>query len=274
MGALQNKVIVITGGTSGIGQVAAQQLAAMGARIVLVARDARREHLTLGTLRGKGHSAYLANLALMREVKRVAAQIAAAEPHIDVLINNAGSMFAVRQVTDEGLERTFSTNHMAYFLMTHGLRGSLTGGSRVVSTASDVHRGVTLDFDDLQSERNYDGFSVYGKSKLCNVLFTLGLARRLEGTGITANCLHPGVVATRFASDGGDPSVASFLSSGITPEEGAKTIIYLASSPEVAGFTGKYFYQSQAADPSREAQDAASVERLWQESARLAGVPD
>ena len=274
MGSLDNKVVVITGGTSGIGEVAARTLAGMGAQIVLVARDAGRARTTLRTLAGIGHASYLANLALMSEVKRVAAFIASAQPRIDVLINNAGSMFAERQVTEEGLERTFATNHMAYFSMTHELRGCFVTGTRIVCTASDVHRGATLDFDDLQSSKHYSGLTVYGKSKLCNVLFTVELARRLLETGVTANCLHPGVVATRFASDGGDASVASFLRSGITPEEGAKTIIYLASSPEVANVTGQYFYQSRPSTPSKEAQDQNAAARLWVESARLAGLED
>ena len=146
----------------------------------------------------------------------------------------------------------------------------------MINTASDVHRGARLDFDDLQSEKEYSGFGVYAKSKLCNVLFTRELARRLAGSGVTANCLHPGVVATRFGQDrgqdGGDPSAASFLrSTGIPPEEGAQTIIYLASSPEVAQVSGQYFYQCRAKAPSSEAQDDRTAHRLWKETLRLAG---
>ncbi len=284
---MQGAAIVITGGTSGIGQVAALRLAERGARIVLVARDAQRARNTLRRLHGTGHQSLLADLSEIEQVKRVARDIAAEFPRIDVLINNAGSMFAERQITSldscrDGLERTFATNHMAYFLLTDGLMecllaagGANGSGARVVNTASEVHRGAVLDFDDLQSEKRYSGFAAYGKSKLCNVLFTRELARRLKGTGVTANCLHPGVVATRFGSDSGDPSIQTFVHhSGIAPEEGAKTIVYLASSSEVAKVSGSYFFECKARAASNQAQDNSAARRLWRESAKLAGIED
>lgn len=279
---MRGKVVVISGGTSGIGEVAAEALAAMGARIVLIARDGARAEATLGRLRAKGpdaaHRVHLADLSLMTETRRVAAEIAAAEPRLDVLINNAGAMFGTRRVTPEGLELTFATNHMSYFLLTHGLRERLLAGapSRVINTASSAHRRATLDFDDLQSSRDYRGFKVYGRSKLCNILYTRELARRTAGTGVTANSFHPGFVATRFADASGGPFSwvvrASKKVFAISVEKGAETMIYLASSPEVATISGGYFYQCRLATPTRAAQDDATARRLWGETARLAGL--
>ncbi|HEX5530465.1 MAG TPA: SDR family NAD(P)-dependent oxidoreductase, partial [Methylomirabilota bacterium] len=206
---MQGKVVVITGGTSGIGQVAAEQLASKGARLVLVARDRARGEATLARLRVRGpgvsHRAHYADLSRMGDTRRVAAEIAAAEPRVDVLINNAGAMFGTRQVTPDGLELTFALNHMSYFLLTDGLCERLRAAApaRVVNTASRAHRRARLDFDDLQSARDYRGLMVYSRSKLCNILYTRELARRWAGTGVTANSLHPGFVATRFGDASG-----------------------------------------------------------------------
>jgi len=274
------KTIVVTGGTSGIGEVAAVELAKHGARIVLIARDAARADATLAKLRranaGMDHKAHIAELSRLSEMKRVAGEIAASEPQIDVLINNAGALFNTRQVTEDGLEMTFATNHMAYFVVTNLLLPHLKSGARIVSTASDAHKGTRLDFDDLQAEKRYSGFSVYGKSKLCNILFNRELAKRLDGTGITANCLHPGFVATRFGDNSGGLfqtvlKVAKPVGA-ISPEEGAKTIIYLASSPDVEGKSGGYYYKNKLATPTKEAQSDADAKRLWEISARLSGV--
>jgi NAD(P)-dependent dehydrogenase (short-subunit alcohol dehydrogenase family) len=278
---MKGKVVVITGATSGIGEIAAQRLAGMGARIVLVARDAARGQKTLTRLPGIGtgvaHSIYYGDLSRISESKRVAAEIAAAEPRIDVLINNAGALFGTRRLTADNLEETFATNHMAYFVLTLGLKASLLAASpaRVVSTASDAHKGYTLDFDDLQAEKGYSAIRAYGRSKLCNILFTRELARRWSGTGITANCLHPGFVATRFGDRSG-----GFLSGivriaktfAITPEKGAETIVYLASSPDVAAISGDYFYKCRPATPTAGGRDDAAAGRLWNESAKIAGI--
>ncbi len=208
----------------------------------------------------------------------MAATIAAAEAKIDVLINNAGALFNPRRETADGLEMTFATNHMAYFLVTHGLLDRLkaTPGSRIVSTASDAHKGQTLDFDDLQARRSYSAFKVYGRSKLANILFTRELAKKLAGTGVTANCLHPGFVATRFGDNSqGLLKVAIGLAKSliaISPEKGAQTIVYLASSPEVAQASGGYYYKNKLATPTAQAQDDASAKRLWQDTEKLAGV--
>jgi NAD(P)-dependent dehydrogenase (short-subunit alcohol dehydrogenase family) len=276
---MQGKTVVITGATSGIGEVAADRLAAKGARIVFIARDKARGEETLKHLRaiapGAEHAAYYADLSKISEMKRVSAEIAAAEPKIDVLINNAGALFNTRKVSADGLEMTFAVNHMAYFVVTNLLRPRMGEGARVVSTSSDAHKGAKLNFEDLQSERGYSGFGVYGRSKLCNILFTRELARRLKGTGVTANCLHPGFVATRFGDQSG--GIVSFAvraakNFALTPEQGAETIIYLASSPDLADVTGGYFYKSKIAMPTKEAQNDADAKRLWDVSAKISGV--
>jgi NAD(P)-dependent dehydrogenase (short-subunit alcohol dehydrogenase family) len=276
---MQGKVVVITGATSGIGEVAAQRLAGMGARMVLIARDKTRGEQTLGRLSGGGtvHSIHYGDLSSISEMKRIAAKIAAAEPRIDVLINNAGGLFGSRQMTEDNLERTFATNHMAYFVLTLGLRNSLFAAApaRVVSTASSAHRGYTLDFDDLQATKGYSAMKAYGRSKLCNILFTRELAHRWSGQGATANCLHPGFVATRFGDASGrwlSGVVRVAKAFAISPEKGAETIVYLASSPEVAGVSGEYFYQCRQATPTAGGRDDQAATRLWIESARLAGI--
>jgi NAD(P)-dependent dehydrogenase (short-subunit alcohol dehydrogenase family) len=275
---MQGKTVAITGATSGIGQVAAEQLAVKGARILLVARDASRADRVLDSLRqsapGINHNLYLADLSLVSDTKRVAAQIAAQEQRVDVLINNAGAMFGHRMLTDDGLERTFATNHMSYFVLTLGLLDVLAASrpARVVNTASAAHMGAVLDFDDLQCAHRYKAFQAYSKSKLCNILFTRELARRVRAAWITANCLHPGFVATRFGDQSG-----GFLSRGvrfakffaISPQRGAQTIIYLASAPEAAEFCGDYFYQCRPRKPSQAAQDDASAALLWSKSVEL-----
>jgi NAD(P)-dependent dehydrogenase (short-subunit alcohol dehydrogenase family) len=278
---MKNKVVVITGATSGIGEVAARRLAAMGARIVLVARDAARGQESLARLAQSGagvaHSIYYGDLSRISETKRVAAEIAAAEPRIDVLINNAGALFGTRQVTADNLEQTFATNHMAYFVLTLGLRQSLFAASpaRVVSTASDAHKGYTLDFDDLQATKGYSAIKAYGRSKLCNILFTRELARRWSGKGVTANCLHPGFVASRFGDGSGgllSRVVRVAKTFAISPEKGAETIVYLASSPDVDALSGEYFYKCRPATPTAAARDDAAAERLWTKSAEIAGI--
>jgi NAD(P)-dependent dehydrogenase (short-subunit alcohol dehydrogenase family) len=280
---MNGRTVVITGATSGIGEVAALTLAKMGARIVLVARNKERADATLALLRstapGVAHSVHLADLSRLAEMKRVAAQIADRESRIDVLINNAGAMFATRQVTEDGLERTFALNHMAYFVLTEGLRKRLLASrpARIINTASEAHRGATLNFDDLQSAKGYGAVKVYGRSKLCNILFTRELARRLRGTGVTANCLHPGFVATHFGDQSGGLIshlvwLAKFFAK--SPAEGAETMIYLASSPEVAETAGEYFYKRQPTKPSALAQDDGTALELWQRSAALAGISE
>jgi NAD(P)-dependent dehydrogenase (short-subunit alcohol dehydrogenase family) len=276
---MQGKTVVITGGTSGIGEVAALRLAEKGARIVLVARDKARANATLVKLAGSQHTAHFADLSSIADMKRVASEIAAAEPKIDVLINNAGAVFLSRAESVDGLEMTFATNHIAYFVVTNVLLPNLkaTPGARIVSTASDAHKAGRLDFDDLQFEDGYSVSRAYGTSKLCNILFTRELAKRLGDTGVTANCLHPGFVGTRFGLNNAKGPLMRGLQRvimmfGITPEEGAKTIIHLASSPDVATISGKYFYKCKIEEPTPAAQNDATAARLWEVSAKLAGV--
>lgn len=280
---MQGKTVVITGATSGIGEAAAVRLAGMGARIVFVGRDPARVEALMGELRAANpqavHAAHLADLSRLSEMKRVAAEIAAAEARIDVLVNNAGAFFLKREITPDGLERTFALNHMAYFIVTQGLLGRLksTPGARIVSTASAAHRGATLDFDEMASTqwagRRFGGAQAYGRSKLCNILWTRELARRLEGSGVTANCLHPGVVASRIWNMAGPltPVIRLVLSPMmISPEKGADTLVWLASSPDVEGRSGGYYDKRALKSPAPAARDDAVAARLWTESERIA----
>jgi len=276
-------VIVITGATSGIGQVAAEALAAQGARIVLVARDPRRAERTLARLRSVGptmaHKAHIADLSRLAETRQVGERIAAEEPHIDVLINNAGNIFIERGVTADGLERTFALNHMSYFVLTKALTDRLVASApaRIVNTASNAHRNGRLDFDDLQFKRGFRGLTAYGRSKLANILFTRELARRLAGTGVTANCLHPGFVSTGIGQrDGGLFAIMVRMSMlfARTPEQGASTIVYLATSPDVAAASGGYYADCRQAVQTHAAQNDDDARRLWEESLRLAGLQD
>ena len=279
---MAGKTIVVTGGTSGIGEVAALRLAEQGDRIVLIARDPARADATLAKLRaahsGALHTVHLADLSSLAEMKRVAGEIANTEARIDVLINNAGAVFTSRRESVDGLEMTFAVNHMAYFVVTNILLPNLkaTPGARIVSTASMAHSSGKIDFDDLQLRKSYSTFRAYGTSKLMNILFNRELARRLEGSGVTANCLHPGGVATRFGSNNSGVMAVIFKLAisiaGISPEEGAKTIIHLASSPDVATISGEYFYKCKVAEPTLAARDDAVAKRLWEESAKIAGM--
>ncbi len=277
---MHGKTVVITGATSGIGRIAAQELAGMGARLVIIARDESRGAATLAALSGKrggDHRMHYADLSRLTEIRNVGAAIAAAELRIDVLINNAGSIFASRRLTEDGLERTFVTNHMAYFLLTHCLLDRLKASApaRVINTASAAHKGQTLDFADLQMARGYTAQKAYGRSKLANILFTRELARRLAGSRVTVNCLHPGFVATGLGQrDNRLFGALVWLSMRFagSPERGAETIVHLASSPAVADISGAYFYERRPIEPSREAQDDDAARRLWTESARIAGI--
>lgn len=269
---MQGKTIVITGATSGIGEVTAEHLARQGARIVFIARDERRAAATRASLAGCENSFYIADLSTLAEVKRVAAEIAAAHPRIDMLLNNAGALFANRKLTADGLERTFAVNHMSYFVLTALLRPRLATGARIVNTASAAHWGARLDFTDLQSARGFSAYGVYQRSKLCNILFTRALAKRLSD-GVTATCFHPGFVATRFGDSAGGATAAAFKVAKLTaisPEDGAKTMIHLATTPDIVN--GAYYNRCKVETPSREAQDDEAAERLWDVSAAIAGV--
>ena len=276
------KTMVVTGGTSGIGLAGALELARGGARIVLVARDPARAESALRQLRranpGADHALHLADLSRLDEMKRVGAAIAAAEPRIDVLVNNAGAWFADRTEVEGGFEKTFALDHLSYFVLTDALLPCLEAAapSRIVSTSSEGHRFASLDFGDLQSRRGYKGFAAYCRAKLCNVLFTRELARRLAGTGVTATCFHPGFVASRFGDESTGLGRAAFGLAkslfAVTPEKGAETLVYLATSPEVEGRSGGYYSKRKPAKVSRAGQDDAAARRLWEMSAEMTGV--
>lgn len=276
---MQGKVVVMSGATSGIGEVAAVRLAAQGARLVLIARDRARGDATLARLRAAapdpGHMVHYADLSTLAEARRVAAAVAAAEPRVDVLVNNAGAIFASRGVTADGLERTFALNHMSYFVLTAGLIDRLVAAApaRIVNTASNAHRNGHIDFDDLQSTRRYLAFAVYGTSKLCNILFTRELARRVAGRGIIANSFTPGFVATRFGDQAGGLYAAGVRVAKLfaaTPEKGAETLVYLAASPTAANINGQFLQNCRPGSLTAEAQDDAVAQRLWRESERIA----
>lgn len=281
---LKDRTIVVTGANSGIGKAAAIELARRGAHVVMTARDASRGETARDDVRrASGNDRVelrLGDYASLASVRALAAQLAEL-PRIDVLVNNAGLMQSVRSETGDGFETTFQVNHLAPFLLTTLLFPKIrqTSGARIVNVASDAHKNAgALDFDDLQSKRRYVSFSVYGRSKLANILFTRELARRIAGSGVTANCLHPGVVATSFGADGdtgglfalGMKIARPFM---ITPEKGADTIVYLATSPEVAQTSGAYFVKRRERTPNRHALDDAAARRLWDESVRMTGAP-
>ena len=277
---LHGKICVITGATSGLGFEAAKELGAMGARLALVGRDPKRGEAVLKQLARKNVAAklYYADLSLLSHMKRVAGEIAAAEPKIDVLINCAGAAFSPRQVTPDGIERTFALNHLGYFVLANLLLERLKAAalSRIINVASEAHRGAHLDFSDLQYEKNYRGYRAYGRSKLANILFTRELARKLAGSGVTANAVHPGFVRTRIGDNIGGYQSAIFgflkLTMARSARKGAETIVYLASSPDVAAVNGEYFFDSKRSTPSKAAQNDGDARRLWQDSVRLTQV--
>ena len=275
---MKNKVVVITGATSGIGRVAAEALASMGARLILTARDQTRGEETVASLapphEGR-HRVVYGDLSTLAEMRRLAAEIASSEPKIDVLVKNAGAMFDKREVTADGLERTFALNHMAYFVITERLMPSLAASpsARIVSTASSSHSHANLDFSDLQGALTRTAFAnAYARSKLCNVLWTRELARRLAGSAVSANTFHPGFIASRFGDNFSGPLRGIFRALktfGASPEKGADTLVYLASSPEVEGQSGGYWEKRRRVEPSVSARDSEAGARLWAESDRI-----
>jgi NAD(P)-dependent dehydrogenase (short-subunit alcohol dehydrogenase family) len=273
---MQGKVCVVTGATSGIGLVAAQALAQQGATLVVVARDPKRGADTVRRIQqAAGHSAVemmLADLSVQAQVRQLACAIQQRFTRLDVLINNAGALFSRRQLSQDGLEMTFALNHLAYFLLTNLLLDLLraAGSARVVNVSSEAHRHAHLDLSDLQGEHGYSGWRAYAGSKLANILFTYELARRLGQTGVVTNALHPGFVKTNFGRNNRGLSAALFRVLqlvALRPEKGAKTVIHLATSPQVEGITGKYFVRQQARRSSQASYDRATAERLWHVSA-------
>jgi retinol dehydrogenase-12 len=279
---MQGKICLVTGATSGIGLVTARELARQGARVLLVGRDPAKCADAVEQIRERTGNpeveALLADLSSQQQIRDLARQVRERCPRLDVLINNAGGMWLKREVTVDGLEMTFAVNHLAYFLLTQLLLEPLQASApaRVVNVASAAHRKATLDFDDLQGERRYDGWRAYCRSKLANLLFTYELARRLADTGVTSNALHPGWVATGFARNNGWRGRLFQLAArclAISPEEGARTVLYLATAPEVQGVNGQYFVRERAISSSPISYDEAAASRLWQLSQELTHLP-
>jgi NAD(P)-dependent dehydrogenase (short-subunit alcohol dehydrogenase family) len=280
-GPMSGKVCVVTGANSGIGKATSLVLAQFGAEIVLVCRDKARGEAALTEVSAVATAGAarleIADLSSLQEVRELAARLAHLD-QLDVLINNAGLVLGDRRITADGFEYTFALNHLAPFLLTNLLREKLAASApaRVITVSSAAHRAARLDLADLQLAEHFNGWRAYSNSKLANILFTTELARRLTGTGVTANCLHPGTVNTGFGRDG-----SRVLRFGLdlgrrflrTPGQGADTVVYLASSPDVEGATGGYYVRRKLRAPSRAAQDQATARRLWEISAELAGLP-
>jgi NAD(P)-dependent dehydrogenase (short-subunit alcohol dehydrogenase family) len=272
---MNGMIVLITGGTSGIGRVTVRELARMGAKVVVVGRDPAKLDVIK---RETGADAIRADLQLVGEARRAAAEFREKYARLDVLVNNAGAVFGTRQVTAEGLERTFALNHMAYFTVTTALLDLLRASApaRVISVASEASRGGRIDFGDLQMERRYLGVRQYCNTKLMNLLFAFELSRRLQGSGVTSNAVHPGTIASGFARQGAGwfgvlaRIARPFL---IGEEKGARTQIWAASDPALATVTGKYFVRRRAKSPRRAALDPVAARRLWEESERLATNP-
>jgi len=270
--SMHGKTVLVTGATSGIGHVAARELARMGARTVLVSRNAEKCARSVEVIKKETGNTQLefiaADLSTKAGVQEAAYEFKQRHTRLDVLLNNAGAMFMSRQVSYDGIEMTIALNHLNYFHLTVLLLDVLkaSGSARVINVSSDAHRGGKMDFDDIQSEKNYSGFKAYSQSKLANVLFTYELARKLEGTKVTANALHPGFVDTGFGkNNGGLAKFAMVLLKPMQrkPEAGAQTSIYLASSPDVEGASGKYFTDSKAVPSDPASYDRAAAEKLW-----------
>ncbi len=270
---------MVTGATSGIGSVTARELARLGATVVVVGRHAGRCAREVQRIeRAGGHAeTIVADLSSQAQVRRLAERLATRHRRLDVLVNNAGSLFMRRQMTEDGLEVTFAVNHLSYFMLTLLLIEQLraSASARVVNVSSVAHAGHEIDFENLQGEMRYDRIEAYGRSKLANLLFTYELARRLEGTRVTANALHPGIVATNLGADKGwlRARVRNLLKRGmLTPEQGARTSIYLASSPEVEGVSGRYFHECREVHSSKASHDEGAAARLWRISEDLTGL--
>lgn len=275
---LPGKVALVTGATQGIGRVTARELARAGATVVLVARDAARGAQVVSEIKtqtgNQDVSLLVGDLSSMADVRRIAAEFLGKHDRLHILVNNAGAMFSRREVTADGFERTFGLNHLSYFLLTNLLLDTLkkSAPARIVNVSSDAHKGARIDFDDLNAEKSFGSWKSYGQSKLANILFTYELARRLKGTGVTANCLHPGVVATGFGRNNGGLAGLFFRLGAVllkTPEQGARTTLHLATSPAVEGITGKYWKDAREARSTRESYDEGVARRLWDLSAQL-----
>jgi NAD(P)-dependent dehydrogenase (short-subunit alcohol dehydrogenase family) len=281
--SMTGKTVLITGATGGIGRAAAVALSSMGARVGITGRDRARAECAAATIaRESGNSAvdvFVADMSSQAEVRRLASEVLAAYPRLDVLLNNVGGFWAHRHATADGLEHTFALNHLAPFLLTSLLleRLKTSAPARVVTVSSGAQSMGSIDFDDLMGDRKYSGQRAYNQSKLANVMFTYELAKRLEGTGVTATVLHPGITSTDFGREdqarGWGPLIAVMRRFMKSPDQGAETSVYLASSLGAEGLTGKYFANRTPKKTHRASYDAAITARLWQVSAELVGLP-
>jgi NAD(P)-dependent dehydrogenase (short-subunit alcohol dehydrogenase family) len=279
---MEGKVVLITGGTSGIGKATATALAAMGADVVVTGRNRERGEVALAEIRRQSGSEkvtlLLADLAVQAEVRGLAQSFLERRDRLDVLVNNAGLIQSRRTETPDGIELTLAVNHLAPFLLTNLLLDLLekSAPSRIITVSSEARRGAEIDFDDLNSERRYRAFRVYGMTKKANILFTYELAQRLRGTGVVANCVHPGGVNTRFGDN--NRSLGTLIFRALkpfmrTPERGAETIVYLASSPEAAQMSGRYLTDGEEVSPAQPREEVAQ-KRLWEVSEHLTNLGD
>ncbi len=279
--SMSGKVCMITGANSGIGKATALGLAKLGATVVIVCRDRERGESALKEItHGSGTTSVallVADLASQKSIRQLAKEFTNTHPKLHVLINNAGVFLTKRTLTEDNVETTFAVNHLAPFLLTNLLLDTLNASapSRIITVSSDAHQGAQINFDDLQGEKHFSGFDAYNQSKLANILFTYALAKRLNGTKLTANCLHPGAIRTNLGHQNsilfraGYRFVSLFFSS---PAKGSQTVIYLVSSPDVEGVTGKYFVKKKEKKSSPESYDEAAAQKLWQISAKLTGT--
>jgi NAD(P)-dependent dehydrogenase (short-subunit alcohol dehydrogenase family) len=281
MGTMQGKICLITGGTNGIGKSTAQGLARLGATVLIVGRNAQKAAQVVNDIRSatgnKDVDSLLADLSSLQQIRELAAEFKSKYSRLHILVNNAGGMFQHRQLTVDGIEMTFALNHLAYFLLTNLLLDTIIASApaRIVNVSSIAHLAGVINFENLQGERAYTRLRIYGNTKLANVLFTLELARRLEGTGVTVNALHPGLINSGFVKNkfnhdflsNAFPFVAPLIAR--SPDSGAETSMYLASSPEVEGITGKYFSHSKIARMNPIAADLGVARKLWDVSAEM-----
>ncbi len=279
--SVDDATCVITGATSGIGRAAAEKIAALGSAVVLVARerargDAARREIVDATGNDRVQLE-ICDLSSQTQIRLMADRLLSECPEINILVNNAGLTMAEHKLTEDGLEYTFAVNHLAPFLLTSLLLDRLkeSAPARVVTVSSDAHKGAAIPFDNLSGEKGYSPWAVYGWTKLANILFTKELAQRLEGSGVTATCLHPGVVATGFGRSA--PLVIKAFQILARPfllnaEKGADTLVWLATSPEVEGDSGGYYVRRTLTEPSPAARDQAAARRLWQTSQEFTGL--
>ena len=279
---MNDKIVMVTGATNGIGKVSALALAKMGATVIVVSRSAEKCETVAQEIRqAAGHDRVMtmpADLSVQAEIHRLAKQFLATHSKLDVLLNNAGAIYTTREVSKDGIEMTWALDHLNYFLLTDLLLDALKAASagRVVSVSSGAHVMGKINFDDVQFLKGYSAFKAYSQAKLANIMFTYELARRLQGTSVTANALHPGAVATGFGHNNAGLFGSFWKFFGrftLSPEEGAKTSIYLASSKEAEGMTGKYFDKCKPVKSNAASYVEVDQKRLWDLSAEMVKLP-